>query len=98
MAKWLRAHNPPAPWSTLVTSSVIEAAAKATGMDVRSGDREFKPGENMEKMGMPPKDMPMHLIEEMADWLVSEGVPDAAVLREVSDTLPSPSPSLACEP
>ena len=96
MAKSLRAHNPPAPWDNFVTTCVIQAAAKARGMALRVEDREFKPGENIEQMGMPPKDMPMDLIEEMIDWLVSEGAPGAANMAMVSDTLPSPS--LACEP
>ena len=110
VAKWLRAHDPPAPWSPLVTSSVIEAAAKARGTTIRLEDtaedsnwepKEYKPGEYVEQMGIPPKDMPMDLIEEMADWLVSEGAPGAAKMASVSDTLPSPSPpspSLVCEP
>ena len=98
VAKWLRAHDPPAPWDNFVTICIIEAAAKARGYALRVDDREFKPGENIEKMGKSPKDMPMHLIEEMADWLMSVGAPGAANMAMVSDTLPSLSPSLACEP
>ena len=109
VAKWLRAHDPPAPWNYRVSDGVIAAASKAsgagqmlTGVDSQEKSKLYRPEENEYGVWLrqTAKNLPMPLIEEMADWLVSEGAPEAARMASVSDTLPSPSPSpssLACE-
>ena len=105
-AKWLRAHDPPAPWNVDVTNACVCVWAKAAGVSIKSiqdgnpnyESKEVQPGERIEWMGMQPKDLPEPLLQEMADWLVGEGAPGADRLASVSDALPSPSPSLPCKP
>ena len=52
VAKWLRDHDPPAPWDHRVCDSVIAAGAKAAGFNImmdseRSGEKskEYKAGD-----------------------------------------------------
>ena len=106
VAKWLRAHDPPAPWDVHATNACLAALAKKAGMPIMTIEdgnpdhesREYQPGERIEFFGQQPKDVPVAVLVKMAKWLVSEGAPCAAEMAEVSDTLPSPSPSLACKP
>ena len=98
VAKWLRNHDPPAPWDHQVCDSIIAAGAKAAGykivMDSEEESKEYKPGDPAldYQIGGTIRNLQMPLIVEMADWLMSEGVPRADRLASVSDTLPSPSP------
>ena len=105
-AKWLRAHDPPAPWDKDVTNVCVIGWAKAAGVSVKRikdddpnyESKDYQPGERMDMYGQQPKDLPQPLRQEITDWLVGEGAPEADRLASVSDTLPSPSPSLPCEP
>ena len=105
MAKWLRAHDPPAPWDEHATNACLAALAKKAGMSIMTiqdgnpdhESRVFQPGERIEWMGLQPKDLSQPLLQEMADWLVSERAPFATEMMGVSDTFPSPSPSLPCK-
>ena len=106
-AKWLRAHDPPAPWNVYATNACIAVWAKVAGVSmgtIQDGNpnhesKEFQPGERIEFFGQQPKDdVPEPVLQEMADWLVSERAPFAIEMMEVSDTFPSPLPSLPCEP
>ena len=106
-AKWLRAHDPPAPWNVDVTNACVIVWAKAAGVSIRThkpgdptqGLKVFQPGENIEFYGqfLQPKDVPEPVLQEMADWLVRERAPFATEMMGVSDALSSPSPCLACE-
>ena len=99
-AKWLRAHDPPAPWDKDVTNVCVIGWAKAAGKSVKRikdddpnyESKDYQPGERMDMYGQQPKDLPQPLLQEMTDWLVGEGAPEADRLASVSDTLPS------CEP
>ena len=64
--------------------------------DPTQGLKVFQPGENIEFYGQQPKDVPEPVLQEMADWLVSERAPFAIEMMGVSDTLSSPS--LPCKP
>ncbi|WZN62677.1 hypothetical protein HKI87_06g42190 [Chloropicon roscoffensis] len=84
-AKWLRAHDPPAPWDMDVTNACVVGWAKAAGVSIRAEkdddpnyeSKEYQPGERMDMYGQQPKDLPQPLLQEMTDWLVGEGAPEA---------------------
>ena len=105
-AKWLRAHDPPAPWNVYATNACIAVWAKVAGVSmgtIQDGNpnhesKEFQAGERIEFFGQQPKDdVPEPVLQEMADWLVRERAPFATEMMGVSDTFPSPSPSLPCK-
>ena len=115
VAKWLRAHDPPAPWNIDATNACVSVWAKAAGVSIKTiypgvpiksiqdgkpnyESKEVRPGERIEWMGMQPKDVPQPVLQEMADWLVSERAPFATEMMEVSDTITFTFAPLQTEP